>query len=89
MPLTVPALAATAAFTFISTWNDFFSPLIYITKPQLFTVPIALRAFIDASSASSLGPLFAMSVLSLVPLFLVFLFAQKQLVQGLTFGAVK
>jgi multiple sugar transport system permease protein len=38
LPLTVPALATTAAFTFITTWNDCFSPLIYLTRPQLFTV---------------------------------------------------
>lgn len=83
VPLTIPALAATAAFTFISTWNDFFSPLIYLTRPQLFTVPIALRAFIDASSTSSLGPLFAMSVLSLLPVLAFFLAFQRLLTQGI------
>lgn len=83
LPLTVPALATTAAFTFITTWNDFFSPLIYLTRPQLFTVPIALRAFIDATSASSLGPLFAMSVLSLLPVLGFFLAFQRLLTQGI------
>ena len=83
LPLTVPALATTAAFTFITTWNDFFSPLIYLTKPQLFTVPIALRAFIDATSASSLGPLFAMSVVSLLPVLGFFLAFQRLLTQGI------
>ncbi len=83
LPLTIPALAATAAFTFINTWNDFFSPLIYLTRPQLFTVSIALRAFIDASSASSLGPLFAMSVLSLLPVLGFFVAFQRLLTQGI------
>jgi multiple sugar transport system permease protein len=83
MPLTVPALATTAAFTFITTWNDFFSPLIYLTRPQLFTVPIALRAFIDATSASSLGPLFAMSVLSLLPVLGFFVAFQRLLTEGI------
>ena len=83
LPLTVPALATTAAFTFINTWNDFFSPLIYLTRPQMFTVPIALRAFIDATSASSLGPLFAMSVLSLLPVLGFFVAFQRLLTQGI------
>ncbi len=83
LPLTVPALATTAAFTFITTWNDFFGPLIYLTRPTMFTVPIALRAFIDATSASSLGPLFAMSVLSLLPVLGFFIAFQRLLTQGI------
>jgi multiple sugar transport system permease protein len=83
LPLTMPALATTAAFTFINTWNDFFGPLIYLTRPMMFTVPIALRAFIDATSASSLGPLFAMSILSLLPVLGFFLAFQRLLTQGI------
>jgi len=83
LPLTMPALATTAAFTFITTWNDFFGPLIYLTRPTLFTVPIALRGFIDATTASSLGPLFAMSVLSLLPVLGFFLAFQRLLTQGI------
>jgi ABC-type glycerol-3-phosphate transport system permease component len=64
-------------------WNDFFSRLLYLTKPDMYTVPIALRTFIDAQSQSSYGPMFAMSVVSLIPLFLVFTFGQKYLVQGI------
>src|SRR5690606_2025453 len=43
LPLSVPALATTAIFTFIWTWNDFFSQLIFLTRPEMYTVPIALR----------------------------------------------
>src|SRR5690606_38179611 len=49
LPLMVPALATTAIFTFIWTWNDFFTSLIYLTAPDMFTVPIALRSFIDST----------------------------------------
>jgi multiple sugar transport system permease protein len=83
LPLMVPALATTAIFTFIWTWNDFFSQLIYLTKPNLWTVPVALRGFMDSSSSTDWGPLFAMSVVSLIPVFLVFLFGQRLLVQGI------
>ncbi|NJP95484.1 carbohydrate ABC transporter permease [Nonomuraea sp. FMUSA5-5] len=83
LPLMTPALATTAIFTFIWTWNDFFSQLVFVTKPNLFTVPVALRSFIDAQSKSDFGALFAMSVVSLVPVFLVFLFGQRFLVRGI------
>jgi len=83
LPLMIPALATTAIFTFIWTWNDFFSQLIFITKPNLRTVPVALRSFIDAQSISDYGALFAMSIVSLIPLFLVFLLGQRFLLRGI------
>jgi multiple sugar transport system permease protein len=83
LPLMVPALATTAIFTFIWTWNDFFSQLIYLTDPNLYTVPVALRAFLDAQGQSSFGSMFAMSVVSIVPLILVFAFGQKYLIRGI------
>ncbi|GAA1329175.1 carbohydrate ABC transporter permease [Pseudonocardia xinjiangensis] len=83
LPLMIPALATTAIFTFIWTWNDFFSQLIFVTKPDLYTVPVALRSLIDAQSQSDFGALFAMSVISLVPVFLVFLFGQRLLLRGI------
>ncbi len=89
MPLTLPALATTAIFTFIWTWNDFLSPLIYLSQPDKYTVPLALRAFMDAESGSSWGQLFAMSVLSLGPIFGFFLTAQKYLVRGVATTGLK
>jgi multiple sugar transport system permease protein len=88
-PLLRPALAVTAVFTFIWTWNDFLGPLIYLTATDNYTVPIALNAFLDSTGTSNWGAMFAMSILSLVPLFLVFLFAQKQLVQGIATTGLK
>jgi multiple sugar transport system permease protein len=89
LPLMKPALATTAIFTFIWTWNDFFSQLIYLTDPQLYTVPIALRSFIDAQSTSSFGGMFAMSVVTIVPLVLAFALGQKYLVQGIATTGLK
>ncbi|MCU4749763.1 MULTISPECIES: carbohydrate ABC transporter permease [unclassified Streptomyces] len=83
LPLMVPALATTAIFTFIWTWNDFFTQLIFVTKPDLYTVPVALRSFIDAQTQSDFGAMFAMSVVSLIPVFLVFLFGQRFLLRGI------
>ncbi|MBP2437640.1 multiple sugar transport system permease protein [Microbacterium amylolyticum] len=89
LPLAIPALATTTIFTFIWTWNDFFSQLIFLTRPDMYTVPIALRTFVDATSSSSWGPLFAMSIVSLIPVFFVFLFGQKYLVKGIATTGIK
>ncbi|HEY3513165.1 MAG TPA: carbohydrate ABC transporter permease, partial [Kribbella sp.] len=89
LPLMVPALATTTIFTFIWTWNDFFSQLIYLTDPHMYTVPIALRSFVDATSSSSWGSMFAMSVVSLVPVFLAFLLGQRFLIKGIATTGIK
>ncbi|WP_242609471.1 carbohydrate ABC transporter permease [Agromyces ramosus] len=89
LPLMVPALATVTIFTFIWTWNDFFSQLIYLTKPALYTVPLALNAFQDAQSATDFGEMFAMSVVSLIPIFLIFLFGQRFLIKGIATTGIK
>jgi multiple sugar transport system permease protein len=89
LPLMRPALAVTAVFTFIWTWNDFLTPLLYLTDRANYTVPVALNAFIDSTGVSSYGPMFAMAVISLIPLFVVFLVAQKQLVEGIATTGLK
>ena len=83
IPLMGPALATTAIFTFIWTWSDFFTSLIYLTSPDKYTVPVALRSFLDSTSGSNWGAMFAMSIVSLVPIFLAFLFGQRFLVKGI------
>ena len=89
IPLARPALVTTAIFSFIWTWNDFFTQLVYLPSPSSYTVPIGLRLFIDSSGQTSLGPMFAMSVLSLLPVFLFFLAFQKMLVQGINTSGLK
>ena len=89
VPLSVPAIVTTMIFTFIWTWNDFFSQMLYITGIDKFTVALALRQFVDATGNSSWGALFAMSTLSLLPLFFMFVFFQNYLVDGITAGSIK
>lgn len=89
MPLCVPALATTAVFTFIWTWNDFFSQLIFLTDQKLYTVPVALRTFMDAQGQTAWGPLFAMSVVALAPIFGFFLAGQRYLTQGIATTGIK
>ncbi|MEN3613900.1 carbohydrate ABC transporter permease [Plantactinospora sp. ZYX-F-223] len=89
LPLSRPALVTTAIFSFIWTWNDFFTQLVYLPSPTSYTVPIGLRLFIDSSGQTSLGPMFAMSVLSLLPVFVFFLAFQRMLVQGINTSGLK
>ena len=87
-PLLQPALITTVIFTFIWTYNDFFPQLIYLTSPDYLTVPVGLRTLVD-SSGGSYGQLMAMSVLSLVPTFAVFLVFQRRLVEGIATTGLK
>ena len=89
LPLTRPALITTAIFTFIWTWNDFFTPLIYLSTPEKYPLPLALQLFIDEASGSDFGALMAMSVLALVPVVLFFLFFQRFLVEGVATSGLK
>ncbi len=89
LPLMLPALATTTIFTFMWMWNDFFGSLIFLTTPENFTVPLALQQFMDTQGASDWGAMFAMSILSLIPLFLVFLFGQRFLVKGFATTGIK
>jgi multiple sugar transport system permease protein len=89
LPLSRPALVTTAIFSFIWTWNDFFRQLVYLSDHKDYTVPVALTLFIDSTSESSVGPMFAMSLLSLVPVFLFFVAFQRLLVEGINTSGLK
>lgn len=89
LPLSLPAIITTVIFTFIGTWNNFLSQLLYLNNVKNFTVSLGLRMFLDAYGQSSYGALFAMSTVSLVPIFIMFLFCQKYLVEGMTAGGIK
>jgi multiple sugar transport system permease protein len=89
MPLSMPVLATAAIFTFIWTWDDFFGPLIYLSDLRQYTVMLGLRTFTDSTGMSDYGGLFAMSVLSLVPIFVFFLFFQRLLIEGIATTGMK
>ena len=89
LPLSVPALITTVLFTFLWTWDDFFNQLLYLNSPSNFTIPLGLRLFLDATGISSWGPMFAMSVLSLLPCFILFFTLQKYFVQGIATTGMK
>lgn len=88
LPLSKPALSTLTIFTFVGTWNDFLGPLIYLTKNELKTIQIGLRMFISQYSAEY-GLIMAASVLTLIPVLVVFLSMQKYFVQGVAATGIK
>lgn len=89
MPLSIPAMATAAIFSFIWTWQDFLGPLVYLNDVKDYTVPLALRMFLSQDSVSLYGEMFAMSVLSIVPIFLFFVIFQRLIVQGIAMSGLK
>ncbi|MCR5790933.1 MAG: carbohydrate ABC transporter permease [Lachnospiraceae bacterium] len=88
LPLSKPALSTLTIFTFVNTWNDFLGPLIYLTTDSKKTLQIGIKMFISQYSAEY-GLIMAASVLSLIPVLIVFIALQKYFVAGITTGAVK
>lgn len=89
LPNIMPALVTAAIFSFYWTWEDFLGPLVYLTNPNNYTVSVALRAFSDPGSVNNWGAVFAMLTLSLVPVFLIFVFFQRYLVEGIATTGLK
>ncbi len=89
MPLVKPALVTTTIFTFMWSWNDFFTQLIYLRSADNYTVTLGLRMFVDSTSKSAFGAMFAMSTLSIVPMLILFVLFQRQLVEGIATSGLK
>ena len=92
MPLIKPARAAVAIFSFLGTWNDFFGPLIFLRSRDMLTLAVGLHFMATAASSSvrpNLPHLMAGSTMILIPPLLVFFFAQRYFIQGVTFSGIK
>lgn len=89
VPLMKPSIVTTVIIQFYWKWADYMGPLLYLSKPQSYTVSIAIKLFADASSVTDYGAMFAMSTLSLIPVFLIFLFFNRYLVEGIRSTGIK
>lgn len=89
LPLLTPALVTTAVFSFLWTYEDFLTPLIYLTSIENYTVPQGLRLLQASRGASTWGAMLAMSLLSLVPMFIVFFIFQRKLIDGIATTGLK
>ncbi len=88
LPLSKPALSTLTIFTFVTTWNDFLGPLIYLTKTELKTIQIGIRMFITQYS-TEYGLIMAASIVSLIPVLAVFLLLQRFFVEGVASTGLK
>jgi multiple sugar transport system permease protein len=89
IPLLKPALFTGSIFSFYWTWGEFLQPLVYLNAPKLYTLSIALRSFSDPSGMTDWGAIYAMSTLSLLPVFIIFIAFQRYLVQGIATTGLK
>ena len=89
VPLSQPVLAALAIFAFRSAWNDFLWPLIAVNKPEMFPLPVALALLRGAYSSESYGPIMAGAALSALPLLVVFVVANRRIVEGVRLSGLK
>ena len=90
VPLLKPAIFSAGLFQFLWTWNDFYNQFIFINSPKKFTLSLGLKLSIDASTeAVKWNEVMAMSVCSIIPLFILFFCAQKYFVEGIATSGLK
>jgi multiple sugar transport system permease protein len=89
LPLITPALATSAIFSFYWKWEDLINPVLYLNSPEKYPVSLALKLFLDSETASNWGAMFAMSVVSLLPVILIFFLFQKYIVEGISTSGLK
>ncbi|MEY2653006.1 MAG: hypothetical protein RLZZ524_33 [Pseudomonadota bacterium] len=88
LPLLAPALGTLGLVTFIASWNNFIGPLIVMRSPEMYTLPLALRS-LQSPVNTEWGALMAGSAIATLPLLVLFALTSRQLIAGLTTGAVK
>ena len=88
MPMSKPALCTVGVFTFMNVWNDFLGPLLYLDKDELKTISLGLQIFTGQYN-SQRGMLMAAAAVCMIPMILVYFFAQRYFIEGITFSGLK
>ncbi len=89
LPLSKPALVTVALFTFLWNWNDFLGPLIYVNKPENYTLAIGLYNYFSLRSTTEWGLLMAAAVLMILPVLILFLIGQRTFIRGIATSGLK
>ncbi|HEY3474237.1 MAG TPA: carbohydrate ABC transporter permease [Anaerolineales bacterium] len=89
LPIVAPGLTSLGLIFFMGSWNDFLGPLIYLKSPEHFTLPLIIRSLIGPVGRTVYDVQMAASVISLIPLLIIFLIFQRRFVEGITAGAIK
>lgn len=88
-PIILPGMTSLGLIFFMTSWNNYLGPLIYLKSPEKFTIPLAIASFSGGAGLTAFSEQMAMSVISLLPLLVIFLMFQRQFVDGITAGAIK
>jgi multiple sugar transport system permease protein len=88
LPLAKPALAIVALFSFVASWNDFLVPLIYLSRESQYTLSLGLQMFVSQHSAEW-QKLMAASAVMILPVLLVYFFAQRTFIEGISLTGLK
>ena len=89
LPIIAPGLTSLGLIFFMASWNDFIGPLIYLKSPEHFTLPLIIRSLVGPVGRTVYDVQMAASVISLIPLLIIFLIFQRRFVEGITAGAIK
>jgi len=89
LPIIAPGLTSLGLIFFMGSWNDFIGPLIYLKSPEHFTLPLIIRSLVGPVGRTVYDVQMATSVISLIPLLIIFLIFQRRFVEGITAGAIK
>ncbi|ALS27951.1 ABC transporter permease [Paenibacillus sp. 32O-W] len=89
LPLVAPALATASIFSFYWRWEDLLGPVLYLNSPSLYPVSMGLKMFLDSETISNWGAMFAMSIVTLLPVLAVFFMFQKYIVEGISTSGLK
>jgi ABC-type glycerol-3-phosphate transport system permease component len=89
LPIIAPGLTSLGLIFFMGSWNDFLGPLIYLKSPEHFTLPLVIRSLVGPVGRTAYDVQMATSVISLIPLLIIFLVFQRRIVEGITAGAIK
>ena len=88
LPLVVPGILTVALFRFMNSWNDFIGPLLYLNKDSMYTLPIGLQMF-SSQYKTEWSLLMAASLMTTLPVVVVYFFVQKRFIEGITFSGIK
>lgn len=88
LPMAGPALGSLSLITFLANWNEFFTPLIFLSSDKLYTLPLGLSMFTD-QAGTQWNLVMTASVIATIPLLLVFFFAQKQFIESIALSGIK
>jgi ABC-type glycerol-3-phosphate transport system permease component len=89
VPIITPGMVSLGLIFFMGSWNNYLGPLMYLKSPENWTITLAINALTGGAGLTAWGQQMAMSVISLIPLLIIFLVFQRQFVEGITAGAVK